>query len=218
MFIGHYAVGFASKRAAPRTSLGLLMAAPLFLDLIWPLFLMAGIETVYIEPGNTAFTPLAFDSYPWSHSLLMSVVWGIVLGGGYYAATRYTRGAVVLAAGVVSHWFLDAVAHRPDMPLAPGVETKVGLGLWNSVPATVVVELLMLGVGAWIYFRATRPRDRIGRWVAPGFVVFLLVLYAANAQGQAPPSVTALAWIALFVWIMPGLAWWIDAHRKTRKA
>jgi len=216
MFIGHYAVGFASKRAAPRTSLGALIAAALLLDLLWPLFLLAGVETVRIEPGNTAFTPLAFDSYPWSHSLVMAMVWAGLFGTGYYAFTHYARGAAVLAAGVVSHWVLDVVAHRPDMPLAPGAGPKLGFGLWSSIPATIVVELLMLTAGAWVYLAATRPRDRAGRWGVVGFLAFLVLLYAGNAQGQAPPSARALAWLAMLVWLMPPIAWWVDAHRTPR--
>src|SRR6185369_10724372 len=107
-------------------------------------------------------------------------------------------------------------AHRPDMPLAPGAGAKLGLGLWSSIPATIVVELLMLTAGAWVYFAATRPRDRAGRWGAVGFLAFLVLLYAGNAQGQAPPSARALAWLAMLVWLMPPIAWWVDAHRTPR--
>ena len=117
MFLGHLAVGFASKRVAPQTSLGLLVAAPLALDLLWPFFLALGWERVSIDPQATAFTPLSFDHYPWSHSLLMAVVWGLLLGGGYWLVTRYRPGAVILFVGVVSHWVFDWITHRPDLPL-----------------------------------------------------------------------------------------------------
>src|SRR3954470_3350305 len=113
MFIGHFAVGFASKRAAPDTNLGILMLAPLFLDLLWPIFLLLGIETVRIDPGNTAFTPLDLHDYPWSHSLLMAVVWSLLVGGIVLAAKRSRRGAVVVGLGVFSHWVLDFITHRP---------------------------------------------------------------------------------------------------------
>jgi len=56
----------------------------------------------------------------------------------YWRITRYVRGAMVFAFGVLSHWFLDFVTHRPDMPLCPG-GLKLGLGLWSSLPATVAV-------------------------------------------------------------------------------
>jgi len=164
MFIGHFAVGLASKTAAPRASLGWLMTAPLLLDLLWPVFLLLGLERVRIAPGDTAFTPLAFDSYPWSHSLLMSVIWALLFGGGYFLATRYARGAVVIALGVVSHWVMDAITHRPDLPLAPWSSTMVGYGLWNSPRATLLVELGLFAAAVWMYSRTTVSRDRTGRF------------------------------------------------------
>jgi len=97
MFIGHFAVGLASKRVAPHASLGVLMAAPNLLDLLWPIFLLLGWEQVRIDPGNTAFTPLDFVSYPISHSLLTACVWGVLFALVYWTLTRYLRGAVVIA-------------------------------------------------------------------------------------------------------------------------
>src|SRR6266852_7412816 len=119
MFIGHNALAFAAKRVAPKTSLGILTAAVMLVDLIWPIFLLLGIEHVRIEPGATKFTPLDFYDYPWTHSLLMGIVWGIAFGLIYWAITRYGRGAIIVALGVVSHWILDLIVHRPDLPLWP---------------------------------------------------------------------------------------------------
>ncbi len=138
MFIGHFAVAFAAKRAALQASLGTLTAAALLPDLIW--LVLAGIKHVRVDPGNTAFTPLAFDSYPYSHSLAMDAVWAIIAAGVYWLATRYRRGAVIVAVAVLSHWVLDAVSHKPDMPLVAGSAIRVGLGLWNSTPGTLIVE------------------------------------------------------------------------------
>ena len=140
MFIGHFAVGFAAKRLAPETSLGWLIAAPELVDMLWPGFLALGWEEVRIEPGNTAFTPLDFVSYPWTHSLVMSIVWAIVFGGIYYMRSDDRRGALVIGGAVLSHWVLDVLTHRPDMPIAPGLATRIGLGLWDSVITTIVVE------------------------------------------------------------------------------
>ena len=117
MFVGHLAVGLAAKRRAPSVNLGWFMAAVTLLDLIWPILVLAGVERVTIASGATAFTPLVFDSYPWTHSLVMSVVWGLVL----MAIARW-RGvpasvAPLLVMLVVSHWVLDVVSHAPDMPL-----------------------------------------------------------------------------------------------------
>ena len=213
MFLGHFAVGFAAKRAAPESSLGPLLAAPLLPDLLWPIFLSIGWERVRIDPGNTAFTPLAFVSYPISHSLLATLGWAVGFALAYFALTRYLTGAVVIALGVVSHWILDAVSHRPDMPLYPGGETLVGLGLWNSVSGTVIVEGLMFTGGVWAYATATRPRDRTGRYAFWSLVGFLAVLYVGNVMGPAPPDSRALVIVGLCAWLLPFWAWWADRHR-----
>jgi len=216
LFIGHFAVGLASKRAAPRASLGWLMAAPMALDLLWPLFLIAGIERVRIVPGDTPFTPLAFDWYPWSHSLLMSVVWSLLAGGVYWGVTKYRRGAIVIGLGVFSHWVLDAIVHRPDLPLWPGAPITVGLGLWNSVAGTIVVEVALFAAGAWLYARTTRARDGVGRWAYAGFLAFALIAYASSILAGPPPSVTAIAYGGLTMYLIPVWAGWFDAHREVR--
>ena len=131
MFIGHFAVGFAGKKFAPRTSLVVLLAAPLFLDLLWPVFLLFGWEHVRMVPGITHYNPLDLYDFPWSHSLLMSLVWATAFSLLYYRATRYRAGGLVIWIGVVSHWILDWVTHRPDMPLYPGGGPRFGLGLWE---------------------------------------------------------------------------------------
>ena len=146
MFIGHFALGYAAKRLAPRTSLGTLFTAAQFPDVLWPVLLLAGVEHAEIAPGDTAFTPLRFDSYPISHSLVTVVAWAALFGAVHFWRERRRLDAWVLAALVVSHWLLDFVSHRPDMPLWPG-GPKLGLGLWNSVGATVGVETVMFGGG-----------------------------------------------------------------------
>ena len=215
MFIGHHAVGFASKRAAPRVSLGWLMAAPMLLDLLWPIFLLLGVEHMRIEPGNTRFTPLDFYDYPWTHSLLMACVWGVLFAGIYLVKSKDRRAAVVLFLGVISHWLLDYVSHGPDMPLWPG-GPKVGLGLWNMPAATIVVESLLFVGGIALYVRTTRPRDRIGTAGFAMFVIFLVAVYVANITRPPPPSADAVAWAALSTWLLPLWAWWFDAHREAR--
>lgn len=215
MFIGHFAVGFAAKRAAPRASLGWLVAAPILPDLLWPIFLLMGWERVTIAPGDTAFTPLRFDSYPISHSLVTVIGWGLVAGLIYWAASRYRAGAVAVGLAVVSHWLLDVVTHRPDMPLYPG-GPLLGLGLWNSVTGTVIVEALLFAVGVAIYQRTTRPLDAVGRWAWWGLVALLGLSFVMNAGGQPPPSVTAIALVGLIGgWVLVLLAWWADRHRAT---
>jgi len=214
MFIGHYAVGFAAKKFAPQASLGPLLAAPLLADVLWPVFVLLGIERVRIVPGIVAFNPLDLEYYPWSHSLLMDVAWGLVFGGIYYAVTKYRAGGIAIFVGVVSHWVLDWVTHRPDMPLAPGLDTKLGLGLWNSVAGTMVVESLLYVVGVWLYVRTTRGRDAVGRWGWWTFVVLLAALYFLTANGPAPANIPILVTTGLiFEVVTLAWAWWADRHR-----
>jgi hypothetical protein len=215
MFIGHFAVGFAAKRAAPRTSLATLMVAAQLVDLVWPILLLLGIEAVRIDPGNTAFTPLDFEYYPWTHSLAMVVAWAVAFGVVYRLRTGYVRGALVVAALVLSHWVLDWISHRPDLPLAPGT-LKVGLGLWNSRPATMFVEGLLFAAGLGVYLSTTRARGRIGSIGLWGFVAFVVLAYLGNLMGGAPPSPRAVAVVGVASWIfVPWLAW-IDRNREVR--
>ena len=215
MFLGHVALGLAAKRPVPRVSLGVLILAAQFADVAWPLLVAVGAEQVAIDPGNTAVTPLNFISYPYSHSLLMLVVWGVVFGGAYYAATRGDIVSfAVLDALVVSHWILDVATHAPDMPIYPGNSPKFGFGLWNSVPATLAIESTMFAAAVWVYARSTRARDAIGRWAFIGLVALLAVSYVANVLGGAPPSVAAI-WIAGLIGggLILALAAWSDRHR-----
>jgi membrane-bound metal-dependent hydrolase YbcI (DUF457 family) len=214
MFIGHFAVGFAAKRASPGTSLGPLIAAPLLLDLIWPVCLLAGWEQVEIAPGDTKFTPLRFISYPISHSLLMAVVWGLLFAAVFWLLSRSRRAALIIAAGVVSHWVFDWITHRPDLLLVPGGTSHFGLSLWNNVPATLITELVLLGAGLWLYSSTTRPSDGIGKYGYWLFALLLLAIYLANMTASPPPSVRAIAWTALGLWLFPWLAGWIDHHRE----
>jgi hypothetical protein len=214
MFIGHYALGLAAKRPEPRLPLAILLAAPQALDLLWPLFVLAGIERVEVAPGDTAFTPLRFASYPWSHSLVMAIVWGVALGAAVRARGTALRGAGVVAALVISHWVLDVVSHRPDMPLWPGGGPLLGLGLWRSVPATLAVEIVMFAAGVTLYARATKTKDRTGTWAYAGLVALLFAVYVANALGPPPPSAIAVALSALGLWLIPVWGVWIERHRE----
>lgn len=212
MFIGHAAVALAAKPLAPRLSLGLALTAAFWVDLVWPLFLLLGIEQVKIDPGNTAFTPLDFVHYPWTHSLAAGIAWAILFGCLFLRLG--TRAAALLGLLVLSHWVLDFVSHRADLPLWPGGGTLLGLGLWNSVPATMLVECAMFAAGVAIYVRAAPARDRIGTFAFWGLIAFLVVAYFGNAFGPPPPSVAAIAAVGLISGPVLGLwAWWADRHR-----
>jgi membrane-bound metal-dependent hydrolase YbcI (DUF457 family) len=218
MFIGHFAIGFAAKKFAPRTSLAALLAAPLLSDMLWPVFLLLGWERARIDPGNTRFTPIDLAYYPWSHSLLMCIVWGSVFALIYYWGARYLPGTIAIWIGVVSHWILDWVTHRPDMPLYPG-GPRFGLGLWNSIAGTLVVEILMFATGVWLYVSGTHARDRIGHCAFLAYVGFLLVAYIGDRFSDPPPSIADIAWtgIVAIVILIPW-AWWFDHHRVSRTA
>jgi membrane-bound metal-dependent hydrolase YbcI (DUF457 family) len=215
VFLGHIAVGLAGKRFAPRASLATLLFAPMFLDLLWPIFLLLGWERVRIDPGNTAFTPLDFESYPWSHSLHMTLFWAGLVGVVFRAVTRDTRSAVWIGMAVASHWLMDWVTHRPDLPLWPG-GPRVGLGLWNSVAATVIVEIVLFIVGLWLYLRATRPRGGRGRLSLWSLVVAVSLIYITNDRSLPPgTSERSIALMALVLWLFIPWAWWIDSTRRT---
>src|SRR5213592_3855682 len=150
MFIGHYALALAATRAAPRTSLGTLFAATSLADLLWPLFLLLGWEHAHIVPGPNPFLTLWLDSIPISHSLITLIGWGALFAYLYHMRTGEARAALVVALLVVSHWVLDVVTHRPDMPLYPG-GPKLGLGLWNHPAVEKTIEIGMYAIGVWMY-------------------------------------------------------------------
>jgi len=217
MFIGHFGLALAAKKVAPKPSLGTLVLAAQLVDGVWPIMLLLGWETVEIQPGITAVTPLLFVSYPYTHSLVAGGVWAALLGGGYYLVRRDRVGAGWIAALVLSHWVLDFVSHRPDLPVLPE-GPKVGVGLWYSLPATLVVEFALFGIGTWLYASATRPRDRTGTIALVAFIAVLAVIYLMTVFGPPPPSVPILALSGLLGWLFVAWAYWIDRHRETAAA
>ena len=212
MFVGHLAVSLAAKAVEPKAPLSSLVAASFGLDLIWPFLLLAGVETVSVAPGNTAFTPLAFESYPWSHSLLMAGFWGAVAWGLTYRLSKNQRVALLVGTVVVSHWILDFATHRPDLPLWPG-GPKFGLGLWNSIPATILVEGGLFFAAIAVYVRAQKPRDALGKWAFWTLMGLASVIWITQPWSPPPPSSNAVAVVALGILILPLWAGWIDRHR-----
>jgi hypothetical protein len=215
VFIGHFGVALAAKKVAPRASLGTLILSAQWIDLVWPLLLLADVERVRIAPGHLAASPLAFVHYPWTHSLAAVMAWAAVLGLGYATVRRDGRTAIVVALLVVSHWLLDAVVHEPDLPLWPGGPV-IGLGLWSSRAASLAVESLLLAGGAIVYARATRPLDRWGSFLPWSLVTVLGLLYLGALFGPPPPSVPVLAISALAGWLFVAWGAWTDRHRGPR--
>lgn len=214
MFIGHFGLGFGLKRSVPAVSLGTLFLAVQFVDLLWPALLLGGVEQVEIAPGITAVTPLDFVRYPISHSLLMTAVWGMLFGGVYWAIKKSRIGAVVCGVAVISHWLLDWLMHRPDLPLYPGASPVYGLGLWNSLPATLFLEFAVFAAGVAIYLRATQAVDRKGSAGLWALVALLVAVHFGNLFGPPPPSVQAIAWAGQAQWLIVAAGYWVDRHRS----
>ncbi len=213
MYIGHLAIAFAAKKAAPKVSLGTLFLSVQLLDVLFPVFLLLGLEHVRIDPGNTAFTPLDLYDYPISHSFLTALGWSLAFSLIFYVTKRYLRGAWVLGGGVFSHWILDFVTHRPDMPISPWSKIFVGLGLWNSVTGTILVEGALFVVGVAVYVRSTDAIDRVGRYAFWSLIGFFVLSWIAS-MFSPPPSETALPIAGLLFWLIIPWGYWIDRHRR----
>ena len=219
MFIGHAAVGFAAKRWAPRASLAWLLAAPWLLDLLWPLFLLLGIEKVAPQASVSPFLNLRFVSYPWSHSLVLALVWSALAAALYARTTRDRQGAIVIGALVASHWLLDLVVHVPDLPPWPGSSARYGLGLWRWPAVTMFVEGVLFVGGLAVYVSTTRPKDRTGNLALAALVAAVLGIYWASLSGSPPPGTAAIAWtMLLFGALVVPWAAWIDRHRRVATA
>jgi len=169
---------------------------------------------VRIAPGDTAYTPLAFVHYPWTHSLLMSLAWAIALGLLYRVAGGAPRGAWVVGLLVASHWVLDWTTHRPDLQLVPWAPRRVGLGLWNSVAATVRVEGTIYAAGVLLYAPGTHPRGRGGQVALWSLVAFLVATAVAN-QFTLPPGEAAVAWGTVSMWLLVLWMAWADRLRQS---
>ncbi len=212
MFLGHIGAGLAAKRLAPRTSTAVLLGAPLLLDLLWPIFLLLDVERVAIDPGNTAVTPLAFEHYPFTHSLLATLGWSVLAAALFLLATRNRRGAMIVGALVLSHWLFDLVMHRPDLPvLLDG--PYLGFAAWNSVALTLLIEFTLFGTGVILYQNATLAGGLNGRLALASLVGVLVLIYLGNVFGPPPPDARAIAIFSLALWLIPLWGLWLDRSR-----
>jgi membrane-bound metal-dependent hydrolase YbcI (DUF457 family) len=216
MFIGHFAVALAAKKAVPKTSLSTLFAASQLVDLLWPVFLLFGLEHVRIDPGNTVMTPLDFYDYPITHSLVGAIVWSVLFGGAYYFRRKLSREAIIVGLVVFSHWILDLITHRPDLPLLGNDSVKFGLGMWNSFAAAVSVESVMFIGGVWMYVSSTQPKNKTGTYAFIGLALFIAFIHAGNIFGPPPPNVQTIAIAGNASWLFVLWAWWVEKNRTVR--
>lgn len=207
MFIGHFGLGLASKRANKLPSLAVIFMAVQFLDLLWPVFCLLGFEKFQIEVGNTKLTPLNFTHYPYSHSLLTAILWGILFGLSYYLFTKNKSASLLLGFLVLSHWLLDLLVHRPDLPLTPFGGLKVGLGLWNFPAIEIFLEVGLFVLGTFLYYKSVRPKRKISFW---SLIIFFALIHLMNLLGPPPPSINAVAWAGNLSWLFVLWAWRIE--------
>ena len=216
MFVGHLAAALGAKKLEPEMPLWAGIGAAFGVDLIWPVFLLVGLEVVEVDPGATAFTHLDFVSYPWTHSLLLVGVWAIVLGIAAHRMFRSGRVAVTIGALVLSHWLLDAITHRPDLPLWPG-GPEVGLGLWHSIPGTLILEGSLLLAGVWLYTSMTRATSRAGTWSLASMLALTTLIWVSQPWAPPAPSAGVVAATALVLWILLPWGHWIEKGRMLQQ-
>jgi hypothetical protein len=217
MFIGHFAVALGAKKPGPTLKLGTLIFAAQFLDLLWPLLIIAGIEHVRINPFTEPFLRLDLYDYPISHSLLTSLTWSGLIGGAYYLINKNRRNAFIVGCAVFSHWILDFISHSPDLPLIPGMQPLVGLGLWNSTIATIVIESALFLAGTFLYFRTTKAKNKTGIIALWSLIFFLVISYIASIVSPPPSSAGPVGWMALSQWLFVPWGYWIDRNRNSRR-
>jgi hypothetical protein len=218
MFLGHYGLALALKRKEPKVSLGTLFIAAQLVDILWGVFLLLGWEHVRILPDDNPLLILQFYDYPISHSLVGAIVWGAAAAALYYSwptrdITRHWQAAALVGAAVASHWLLDLVVHLPDLPLAGNDSLKVGFGLWRHVGASVVLELLILGLGLALYARGRTRRHPLRPIRLAVLLVPLVGVYVASLAGPPPPSIPVLGVSVVVLLLAAGaLAGWADRH------
>lgn len=215
MFIGHYAVAMGMKKADPKVSLGTYVLAAQLLDYIWPALVYFGVEHVRVVPGITAFNPLDLYDFPISHSLMTSLIYSMLAGGIYFAFRRRTLGSVLVGFTVFSHWLLDFITHRPDLPVAPGINTYLGLGLWNSYAGSIVVEITLYVAGLWLYLSATKAKNKAGIFAFWPFAAILPLMWVATMFAQMPDaSPDAIGIGGLVMLLFVPWAYWINRNRE----
>ena len=216
MFIGHFGLSFAAKKAAPKVSLGTMFIATQFVDILWPFLLISHVEKVAIKPGYTKSNALEFLYFPYTHSLLMCVFWSVLVGVIYLLVKKDKRGALIVGLGVLSHWFLDLIVHTADLPLTPFGNFKAGFGIWNNVFLAQIIEIALFSICVYIYALCTKAENKVGKWVFWLLIIFLLIFNFANTFGPPPPDSLTTLFVSsvILMSIIIGLAYWVDKNRE----
>ncbi|HEX4169410.1 MAG TPA: hypothetical protein VHZ55_28445 [Bryobacteraceae bacterium] len=217
MLVGHFAVGLVAKRCEPKVSLGTFVLAALLADLLWCLFLIVGLEHVRFKAGNGVASYMTAENIELSHSLAMDGLWAASFAGIYFLRRRSAVGAGILFFVVLSHWLLDFLSHGPDMPLIPGFQKYLGLNLWASIPASLVVEGGIWIVAVILFARVTRPRNSLGVYLYWVVVVVLTLTWYNNLAGPPPRSPQAAPFASLvFFSLAVAWAYWMNSLRPPK--
>ncbi|MGE5117960.1 MAG: hypothetical protein ACM3N6_15865 [Betaproteobacteria bacterium] len=217
MFAGHVGAALGIAHAERRVPLGVFVAAALLLDIVlWALVLL-GVESVAIPADFVARHQPEFE-FPYSHGLLAAVAWSVAAGVGLAAWSLRSvdlGAAALVGAAVFSHWLLDALVHRPELPLAGAGSPRVGLALWDRLPLALAVEALIVAAGLALYLRgAPLPR---GRRIALAALCLLLTAFtlAGMTLAPAPPSTQAMAGSSLLtLLVVCALFGWLGKERR----
>lgn len=208
MFVGHYSASFAGKAAEKQIPLWLLFIAVQFMDVLWAIFVLLGIEKVRIVPGITATSPLDLYYMPYTHSLVGSLGWSIFafLICQLVPSLRGRRTGLIVGLAVFSHWILDLIVHRPDLALYDSVY-KMGFGLWNYRASEFILEIALLVGGVALYLKTAPHKSRI-----IGLVSLLVLVQVFGTFFSAPPGSDRMqAVLALvFYFLFAAVAWWAD--------
>jgi hypothetical protein len=153
---------------------------------------------------------------PYTHSLVGALAWA-ALAFAFCQVVPSWHGikcGLVLAFAVFSHWLIDLIVHRPDLPIY-GNSLKVGFGLWNHPRRACLLECSGLIAGAIGYLRVTRPLSRAGT-ITPIAITFfmLLIQYTSVFVGRplASPHVVVLT-LLVFYFVFAVLAFWTEIKR-----
>jgi hypothetical protein len=225
MILGHYAVGLAAKKWAPKTSLGTLLAAALWLNLVWTIFCFMGLERFNVSPNIIRMMPLEFNDYGLSHSLTMAAAWGVGWAIVMLILKRDEKTAWITGALVASAWVLDYIVHRQDLAFTPSYHNKyLGLGLWGYPWAAILLEAVLFGAGIWFYLKSTRAlnsQGRFGFWAGVAILAVLFIgatylgLHSSEAQQiiKMPFNQSVVLTASLVQFVFVGWGYWIDRHR-----